>query len=598
MTQAERSNPFPGPQPYRAGDHRRFFGRDDAIRRLSNHILAHACTILFGPSGCGKSSLMQAGVIPRLDEQYGFRSVRVDSWPAGAAPLARLSSAVAEALAVQVPPGGKDGIKALQEAIRFAYRRSDRPVLIYIDQLEQLFHPNKERADVDAFFEALSRLVQTPIRGLQLVLALREDYLGRFRDRTRAMDDLWQHSFRLGPFTAEEMADAVCRTAATGVPPQSWPMKQILSLMIEVRMSGQVPGEKAEIQAAFAQIVCRALWDERTAEGASPGALGAVHAEAILHRHLGATLDSLGPLKADTLRLLEKYLIDAYGHRTLLIEGEAREVLPSESETSILETLERGGILRAEEHQGRRYFELGHDWLAAKVFELRREREAQAERARVRKALAKRMTWMGLIAVLIMALSLAGFMWVNSSRLKKTVAARDAAVEKSESANRQLESANKQLTQANEDIKNAKKTAEESARRIRASQSLKMELLYEDEARREQAFSRAAQNRSLVFCRSEFRRGSTWQIRFFVSKESLRESRPIAAITYFMDHPSFLQKLYGSSPDTDFAMTYQGLGYPQTFSAVIEYADVEQMPEVAVIEATRLQCGERAPGAR
>jgi energy-coupling factor transporter ATP-binding protein EcfA2 len=598
MTQAERSNPFPGPQPYRAEDHRRFFGRDDAIRRLSNHILAHACTILFGPSGCGKSSLMQAGVIPRLDEQYGFRSVRVDGWPAGAAPLAWLSSAVAEALEVQVPPGGEDGIKALQEAIRFAYRRSDRPVLIFIDQLEQLFYPNKDRADVDAFFKALSRLVQTPIRGLQLVLALREDYLGRFRDGTRAMNELWQHSFRLGPFTAEEMADAVCRIAATGVPPQSWPMKQILSLMIQVRISGQVPGEKAEIQAAFAQIVCRALWDERTAVGASPGALGAVHAEAILHRHLGATLDSLGPLKADTLRLLEEYLIDAYGHRTLLIEGEARQVLPSESETFILDTLERGGILRAEEHQGRRYFELGHDWIAGKVFELRREREAQAEKAKVRDALAKRMTWIGLIAVLIMALSLAGFMWVNSSRLEKTVADRDAAVEKSDRANRQLESANKQLTQANEDIKNAKKTAEDSAHRIRASQKLKMELLYEDKALRKKAFSRAVQNRSLVFCRSEFRRGSTWEVRFFVSRESLRESRPIAAITYFMDHPTFLQKLYGSSPDTDFAMTYEGWGYPQTFTAVIEYADVEQMPEVAVIEATRLQCGERAPGAR
>src|SRR5262245_61222495 len=104
MTEPSRLNPFPGPQPYRSEDRARFFGREQAASRLLNHIIAHPCTILFGPSGCGKSSLMQAGVIPVLDERHGFRLVRVDGWPAGRAPLPWVAAAVAEALGLPHSP--------------------------------------------------------------------------------------------------------------------------------------------------------------------------------------------------------------------------------------------------------------------------------------------------------------------------------------------------------------------------------------------------------------------------------------------------------------------------------------------------------------
>ena len=40
----------------------------------------------------------------------------------------------------------------------------------------------------------------------------------------------------------------------------------------------------------------------------------------------------------------------------------------------VLLHLEQAAVLRAEEHQGSRYFELGHDWLARKVFEFRQRR--------------------------------------------------------------------------------------------------------------------------------------------------------------------------------------------------------------------------------
>ncbi|WP_437625268.1 nSTAND1 domain-containing NTPase [Sorangium sp. So ce1151] len=85
-------NPFPGPQPYRAVDRGYFFGREGVTRKLAHRLMAHPCTTVFGPSGAGKSSLMQAGVIPLLEEAHDFRVVSVDGWPPGEAALSALAA--------------------------------------------------------------------------------------------------------------------------------------------------------------------------------------------------------------------------------------------------------------------------------------------------------------------------------------------------------------------------------------------------------------------------------------------------------------------------------------------------------------------------
>jgi hypothetical protein len=195
-------NPFPGPQPYRAADRARFFGRDALVRKLEDQILARPSTTVFGPSGAGKSSLMQAGVIPRLEGAYDFRVVRVDGWPAGEAPLPWLAQAIAAGLGLGALTGEARPLDALDQTMLLAGRKSDRPILLYVDQLEQLFFPDRSEAaaaaEVDMLIEGLDRLARAQRRGLHLVLSLREDYLGRFRDRTRGRVELLSHGFRVG----------------------------------------------------------------------------------------------------------------------------------------------------------------------------------------------------------------------------------------------------------------------------------------------------------------------------------------------------------------------------------------------------------------
>jgi ABC-type dipeptide/oligopeptide/nickel transport system ATPase subunit len=149
-------------------------------------ILAHRCVALFGPSGAGKSSVMQAAVIPELDEAYDFRHVTIDGWPTGEEPVAWLLYTLHAQLKLAQPDGALGLYESVEWTVRQAFRRSDRPILIYLDQIEQLLFTHRDVAGVDAFFDWLDRFAEQPIRGLHLVLAMREDYLGRFRERAAA----------------------------------------------------------------------------------------------------------------------------------------------------------------------------------------------------------------------------------------------------------------------------------------------------------------------------------------------------------------------------------------------------------------------------
>lgn len=375
-------NPFPGPQPYRAADRDRFQGREDLAYALEGCILANRCVTVHGPSGAGKSSLVQAAIIPSLVEAHEIRVVRVDGWPDGEDPGRWLANAMYTDLGFGSLPDGIPPEEAVLAAARRAARRSPRILLVYLDQIEQLLYAGRSADRTGTLFECVSQLVELPLRNLRVLLSLREDYLGRFRDRLRDQRRILDHGFRVGPLTVAELTAAVCQAAATGRPPQTWSLDEIRPLMLQVRVPGQTAGDEAEAQAAYAQIVCRALF-QRRARGAQASAGEEVfEAEPILRGYLETTLEELGELRPVAQRLLEDHLITSDGGRTLRTEAELLRILPAEQLMPCLGALERAAILHAEEHQGSRYFELGHDWLARRVHEQRSQREREEEQRR------------------------------------------------------------------------------------------------------------------------------------------------------------------------------------------------------------------------
>ncbi|WP_437562241.1 nSTAND1 domain-containing NTPase [Sorangium sp. So ce542] len=418
-------NPFPGPQPYRASDRARFYGREEMSYHLQGSLLANRCITVYGPSGAGKSSLMRAAVIPALVDDQDISVARIDGWPEDQEPTRWLAQAVYADLGLGEAPAEMSAEDALLSAAKRAARRSSRIMLLYLDQIEQILYASRSVGASEAFFDSLNRLVELPVRNLRVALSLREDYLGRFRDRLRDHRRLLDHGFRVGPLTVGEISAAVCQAAAAGEPPQAWDLEQMTALMLQVRVPGQAATEEAEAQSAYAQVVCRALFQQRAGsggeggrvmygsgvasrrggasgresaadvagasggEGASDGARmsggasgGEVEAEPILRGYLETTLDALGPLRGSAQLLLEDHLVTADGSRTLRTEKELLRLIPEKELSPILTALEAAAILHAEEHQGSRYFEIGHDWLARRVFEHRQQREREEEQRR------------------------------------------------------------------------------------------------------------------------------------------------------------------------------------------------------------------------
>jgi hypothetical protein len=66
-----KNNPYVGPRPYERRDRGNFYGRDREARELRALIVAEREVLFYAQSGAGKTSLLNAVVIPALEDK-GF----------------------------------------------------------------------------------------------------------------------------------------------------------------------------------------------------------------------------------------------------------------------------------------------------------------------------------------------------------------------------------------------------------------------------------------------------------------------------------------------------------------------------------------------
>lgn len=59
---------YVGPRPFEQEDKFIFFGRDREARDLLSIVIAHNLVLVYAQSGAGKTSLLNAGLIPLLEE--------------------------------------------------------------------------------------------------------------------------------------------------------------------------------------------------------------------------------------------------------------------------------------------------------------------------------------------------------------------------------------------------------------------------------------------------------------------------------------------------------------------------------------------------
>lgn len=220
---SEARAPYPGLVSFQEDDAPYFFGRGDLtaeIRTVFESVVAGRVTsriiMLTGPSGSGKSSVLRAAIRPGA-KAHGVDTIlmRPGERPAAAliAELAAHSGLPDAEVAELVDRGGP----VLDELLP-----DDRPLLLMVDQAEELFTVCAGAAERASFMDRLARLaVATTADGTArviAVLALRADFYGAAAAEPVLLAALRHTQVVVGPMTRADLTEAIVGpAAATGV---------------------------------------------------------------------------------------------------------------------------------------------------------------------------------------------------------------------------------------------------------------------------------------------------------------------------------------------------------------------------------------------
>ncbi|GAB1537436.1 hypothetical protein NUACC21_00760 [Scytonema sp. NUACC21] len=192
---------------------------------------------MIGPSGSGKSSVVYAGLIPQLLMKGNWL---IESFRPGNQPFYQLASALVRPLepeagetaqlreVVGLATDMQQGKITLQQVIsRLLERHSDKRLLLFADQFEELYTLCQDKQEIERFADAL--LAAVNLDNLTLVLALRADFYGYVLSYRPFRDALEQFTPKLlSSMNREELQRAIEQPA------------QKLEVQLEVQLTQRI----------------------------------------------------------------------------------------------------------------------------------------------------------------------------------------------------------------------------------------------------------------------------------------------------------------------------------------------------------------------
>lgn len=196
-----------------------YYGREDETEALATRLKEKKFIALVGASGTGKSSLARAGLIPAIrNDTTDARRWDVKVFRPSNSPLNRLASVLLETDGE--PPSNKE-VEDLTERLRekptslIGYLRGMRagtpsPILLVIDQFEEIFTSHIDPAEESSFIANILSLISSPDPDILVILTLRTDFLARLE---KEYPELWrllsQHLDWVGELSTENLRRAI-----------------------------------------------------------------------------------------------------------------------------------------------------------------------------------------------------------------------------------------------------------------------------------------------------------------------------------------------------------------------------------------------------
>ena len=189
-----------------------FFGRDDAWRRLQQKLSLSSFVFVVGVSGSGKSSLVRAKLIPEL-KQKGYHVYVIKP---RTSPLQQLKTALIADL------NDADAIADIEDLIdsgdlsAAVAQLPNKPVLLVIDQFEEVFTLCRQKSEQSNFLKMLARVAdRNPsnlVTDLVVVATMRSDFMGECNDPSLSKI-INEHLVWLSAMTEDEFKEAIAKPA-------------------------------------------------------------------------------------------------------------------------------------------------------------------------------------------------------------------------------------------------------------------------------------------------------------------------------------------------------------------------------------------------
>jgi hypothetical protein len=174
-------SPYRGLASFKERDADVFFCREAEVAELERMLRDECVVTVVGDSGSGKSSLLQAGLIHRVRTEglAGRSGWHIVSVKPGAEPARNLMAGLllgegGDAAALPTPKEWQEALTALLQASC----SEQNPLLLVIDQFEEMFTLCKNEAERGAVGRALAGFAQQAGGNARIVLGMRSDYLG------------------------------------------------------------------------------------------------------------------------------------------------------------------------------------------------------------------------------------------------------------------------------------------------------------------------------------------------------------------------------------------------------------------------------------
>lgn len=234
---AKARNPYRGLSAFQLQEAHLFFGRDALTGQLWQRFESMAempdatrLLAIVGPSGSGKSSVARAGLLAALQRSPvpGPLPMRIAALKPGERPIESLARALVPLLppdTAVLPAHRQVAVERLlrdQDICGEGLRRfaddlpdiSASPLVVLVDQFEELYTQAKDTTERDNFVELLLHAAKDSSRHVSVVLTLRSDFLSESQRHHRVLNRIVAEQGVMVPgLNPEELREAIAKPA-------------------------------------------------------------------------------------------------------------------------------------------------------------------------------------------------------------------------------------------------------------------------------------------------------------------------------------------------------------------------------------------------